>query len=322
MRLARALGGAAAAALILFAGAACGSERQTAPPRPTPTPTLEGARPAGERTVTDMAGREVHLPARIERVVVTAPAAADYARALGLQVIGQPSDIPAAEGARPVGSTLNPDFPAIAALAPDLVIGDAAVQGARIPDFDRFTVPVYLVKAADYLAILDAVERLGEAVGRQEEAAALRADLEGRVVAAALAARERRAAQGGLRVLVLTGAGRDVFAAGPATYIGNLLSMLGAENALANPPEGGPLPGFGVIDPGAAALLAPDVVLVLPAGDGGLDTLIRTDPAWAAAPAVRSGRVYAIDRMLFLRAPGPRVAEAIETLLGLLWPAR
>ncbi len=311
---------AALAAALLVAGAACGSERQTAPPRPTPTPTLEGSRPAGARAVTDMAGRAVELPARVDRVVVTAPAAADYARALGLEVIGQPSDIPAAEGARPVGSTLNPDFPAIAALAPDLVIGDAAVQGARIADFDRFTLPVYLVQATDYLSILEAVERLGAAVGREEEAAALRAELEKRVVAAALAARERRAARGAPRVLVLTGAGRDVFAAGPATYIGNLLSILGAENALASPPGGGPLPGFGVIDPGAAALLAPDVVLVLPAGDGGLAAAIRRDPAWAQTPAVRAGRVETIDRMLFLRAPGPRIAEAIETLLGLLWP--
>ena len=310
----------ALAAALLLAGAACGSERQQAPPRPTPTPTLAGSAPAGDRVVTDMAGRAVRLPARVERVVVTAPAAADYARALGLEVIGQPSDIPPAPGAQPVGSTLNPDFPAIAALAPDLVIGDAAVQGARIADFDRFTVPVYLVKAADYLSILDAIERLGAAVGREEEAAALRADVEARVVAAALAARERRGAAGP-RVLVLTGAGRDTFAAGPATYVGNLLSILGAENALANPPEGGPLPGFGVIDVGQAALLAPDIVLVLPAADGGLDTRIRSDPAWATTPAVRDGRVYVLDRMLFLRAPGPRIAEAIETLLVLLYPA-
>ncbi len=307
----------ASAALLI---AACGSERQTAPPRPTPTPTLAGAPAQGARTVTDMAGRQVAVPGRVERVVVTAPAAADYALALGLQVIGQPSDAPPIPGAQPVGTTLSPDFPAIAALAPDLVIGDAAIQGARIADFDRFTVPVYLVRATDYLAILDALDRLGEALDRAEEAAAARAAIEERVVGAALAARERRAGASPLRVLVLTGAGRDVFAAGASTYIGNLLSMLGAENALATPPDGGPLPGFGVIDPGQAALVAPDVVLVLPAGDGGLDTLIRQDPAWANTPAVRNGRVHAIDRLLFLRAPGPRIAEAAELLLELLWP--
>ena len=106
------------------------------------------------------------------------------------------------------------------------------------------------------------------------------------------------------------------------TYVGNLLSMLGAENALPNPPEGGPLPGFGVIDAGQAALLRPDIVLILPAGDGSLESRIRSDPAWAAAPAVRNGRVSVLDRMLFLRAPGPRIAEAIETLLELLYPAR
>jgi iron complex transport system substrate-binding protein len=312
-----ALVGLALAGLLL---AACGTERQYAPPRPTPTPTLEGGTVAGDRVVTDMADREVRVPERVERVVVIAPAAADYARALGLTVIGQPTDVPGAEGAAPVGTTLNPDFRAIAALEPDLVIGDAAVQGARIPDFDRFTRPVFLVRATDYNAILEAVDRLGEATGRQDAAAALRAELENRVITAALVARERRAAAGPLRVLVLTGAGRDVFAAGTTTYIGNLLSILGAENALASPPEGGPLPGFGAIDPGHAALLAPDVVLVLPAGEGGLDGAIRRDPAWAHTPAVRDGRVYVIDRMLFLRAPGPRIGEAIGSLLALLWP--
>lgn len=308
-----------AAALLALLAAACGSERPSAPPRPTPTPTLAGAPPAGARTVTDMAGRQVALPETIERVAVLSPSAADYAAAFGLEVIGRPSDVPGPESARAVGTSLAPDFPAIAALQPDLVLADALTQGARIPDFDRFTLPVYLIAAADYRAILQAIDRLGEALDRTGRAADLRAEIESRVTAAALAARDARDRLGPRRVLVLTGEGRDVFAAGAESYIGNLVSILAADNAAASPPEGGPLRGFGVIDPGAAAALQPDVVLILPAGQGTLEAQLRADPAWAATPALRSGRIATLDRTLFLRAPGPRIAEAVETLQRIIW---
>lgn len=69
------------------------------------------------------------------------------------------------------------------------------------------------------------------------------------------------------KVLVLTGGGRDVFGGGAGTYVGSLLSLLGATNVLGAVADGGPIPGFGVIDVSSAAALNPDAVLLLPSAD-------------------------------------------------------
>lgn len=307
-------------AVALLAGvfAGCGKAAPAVPPRPSPTATVTASGTNGGRQVTDMTGRSVSLPEEVRTVVALSPAAADYAAAIGLEVLGRTSDTPAdvAPTAKLVGSAISPDFNAIEALAPDLVLADAAYQAGRTRDFDRFSRPVYMLKANSFSEVLAALTAMGEATGHGPEAAAARDQLETR----AEAARGVAAARGGApRVLVLTGGGRDVFGGGSATYIGSLLEYLGATNVLGSVPDGGPIPGFGVIDVGAAAALAPEAVLILPSGQGGLDAQIKADRAWAGVPAVKQDRVAVLDTSLFLRAPGPRAGEALEKLVAVLW---
>lgn len=311
------------AAVLALGAAACGEEPTEAPPRPTPTPTTAAEVTAGARTVTDMAGRLVRVPDEVERVVVLSPSAADFANALGLDVIGEPTDAGSAAtaGAATVGSTLNPDFPAIAALDPDLVIADAAYHGSRTRDFDGFPYPVFILSAVSHEQVRDALVALGEATERTEEATSTLESLDAEVADIVSDAQD---ALGGPeptpRVLILTGGGRDVFGGGTTTYIGDLVAMLGGENVLGVVPEGGPIPGFGVIGVGESAATLPDVVLIISSGEGGLADLIATDPAWATVPALTNNRIHELDRDLFLRAPGPRIVEALQTLLPLLYP--
>lgn len=307
----------------LIAGAvllgACGKAADPVPPRPTPTPTIAANVTAGPRSVTDMIGRQVRLTEEVRVVAVMSPSAGEFASALGLEIAGRTSDTPEslAPGAKVTGSSLSPDFAAIAALEPDLVIGDATFHSGRTRDFEKFPYPVFVIKAGSYDSVLETLDTLGDATGRASEAARARADIESRVEAVRARARQAGSSP---KVLVVTGGGRDVFGGGTATYTGSLLEALGAVNVLGSAPEGGPIAGFGVIEVAQAAATNPDVVLVLPSGQGGLAEQIRSDPVWAGTPAVRDGRVHELDVSLFLRAPGPRVAEAVETLYGLLWP--
>ena len=310
----------AAFALAAFALTGCGKEPAKVPERPSPTATIEAQRttPAG-RTVTDMANRTVAMPETVQTVVALSPSAADFASALGLKIVGRTTDTPAsvAPDAKTVGSALSPDFNAVAALEPDLVIADAAYQSGRTRDFDRFSHPVYVLKAGTYAEVLAALAALGTATNRQAEAAAAAAALEAKAATALQAAKARG---GSPKVLILTGGGRDVFGGSSATYLGSLLEFLGATNVLGSVADGGPIPGFGVIEVSQAATLNPDAVLILTSGQGGLAAQIQADKAWAATPAVRDKRVIEVDTTLFLRSPGPRAGEALETLLKLLWP--
>lgn len=313
---------ALAAAACLLAGAACGEEADPVPDRPTATPAVEATARSGTRTVTDMAGRSTSLPDDVMSVAAMSPSAVEFARALGLEVVTRPSETPETEapGAKPAGSTIAPDFAAIAAAMPDLVLADATYHSGRTRDFDRFAFPVFTIKVNSYNEVLQAFDALGTATGRGAEATLARQAVEAQAERAFAAARDRGRATAAPKVLILTGGGRDVFAGGNASYLGDLVVRLGGANVLAGAADGGPIAGFGVVEVSQAALLMPDVVLILPSGQGGLAAQLKTDPAWAATPAVKAGRVHDLDTGLYLRAPGPRVGEALAGLGTLLWP--
>jgi iron complex transport system substrate-binding protein len=71
--------------------------------------------------------------------------------------------------------------------------------------------------------------------------------------------------------------------------------------------------------------LDPDVLLVMPCGcdlaAARADACHYGAPLRAVAPrAIRSGRAYAVDATAHFSRPGPRVADGVELLAGLLHP--
>ena len=69
----------------------------------------------------------------------------------------------------------------------------------------------------------------------------------------------------------------------------------------------------------------PEVLIVMPCGFGlekAADQArqLFTYPGWADLPAVRDGRVYAVDANSYFARPGPRVVEGTELLAHLLHP--
>ena len=121
-------------------------------------------------------------------------------------------------------------------------------------------------------------------------------------------------------MLIVTGAGRDVYGGSDTSYTGALVKLLGATNVLGPIPAGAPIAGFGTVDLGQLATRNPDVVLAIPAGNGTLAADIRSSPAWMGTNAVKNGRVYELDPGTYLRNPGPSVAGAVEHLYELLYP--
>jgi len=307
----------ALAGLLVFA--ACGEEAPAVPERPTATPTMPSGVSTGTRQVTDMQARSISVPDTVTKVSVLSPSAAEYARALGLEIVARTSDVPEAiaPGAKATGTTLSPDFNAVAAVSPELVIADAAYHGSRTRDFDRFTYPVFIVRTASYLDVLAALRSLGAATGHDEEAAAAIAALEAKAEALVQRAKARGTPPS---VLILTGGGRDVFGGSTQTYLGSLVAFLGGTNVLGAAAEGGPIPGFGVVDVGQSAALNPEVVLILPSGTADLSAQIEASSAWAATSAVRADRIHELDVALFLRSPGPNAGAALEALFDLLFP--
>ncbi|MFB3154183.1 MAG: ABC transporter substrate-binding protein, partial [Candidatus Acidiferrales bacterium] len=71
----------------------------------------------------------------------------------------------------------------------------------------------------------------------------------------------------------------------------------------------------------------PEVVIVLPCGyglPGAVDEFksARLPAGWKELPAVRAGRVYAVDATRYFSRPGPQLATGVELLGKLLHPDR
>ncbi len=75
------------------------------------------------------------------------------------------------------------------------------------------------------------------------------------------------------------------------------------------------------------AAAQPDVIVLMPCGFDVARTRREFDatprpPQWNDLPAVRAGRVYAVDANSYFSRPGPRLVEGLRLLAGLLHPER
>jgi iron complex transport system substrate-binding protein len=74
-------------------------------------------------------------------------------------------------------------------------------------------------------------------------------------------------------------------------------------------------------------LWAPEVLVIMPCGFDLQNTVERAQkifayPGWSDLPAVRAGRVYAVDANSYFARPGPRVIAGTELLAHLIHPDR
>lgn len=227
------------------------------------------------------------------------------------------STYPAEITGRPrVGSFLQPSFEAIVALRPTLVVGDdvqvealTALQGAGIP-----TISLKMHSVEDVLA---GIRRVGAATGQDAAATSIAERLE-LAIDRARARGEARfpgGDKGPARPRVLAVIDRDpaslgnVVASGTGSFLDELLSIVGAENALAS---------AGVRYPKLTSeeILRAAPTVIFDATHGGESSL----GAWqelTAIPAVASGRVHVLAEPYFL-SPSPRLDLALAALEALL----
>jgi iron complex transport system substrate-binding protein len=72
---------------------------------------------------------------------------------------------------------------------------------------------------------------------------------------------------------------------------------------------------------------APEVLVIACCGFDVARTLLDVPglaarPGWNDLPAVRDGRVWAVDGSAYFSRPGPRLVESAEILAGIFHPAR
>ena len=269
-----------------------------------------GAKPAGDAlapsatpvVVTDLRGRRVHLPRPAQRIITLLPSLTEAVCALQacdrLVGIDRHSDWPAAiDGLPRLGGLNDTSVEAIVALRPDVVLLSPATRLAG--RLEALGIKAVVLDAERIEQVHDKLTVIAALIGRPAAGQRLWADIEAQIAAAVATV---PAAVVGRTVYFEVSS--EPFAAGPDSFVGEMLSRLGMKNIV--PADLGPFPQ---VNPEFIVRSAPQIIMTV------RDELARMSgrPGWAALPALRDAHTcgFAPETYRWLVRPGPRLGQAI-----------
>jgi iron complex transport system substrate-binding protein len=263
-------------------------------------------------TVVDDRGHSVTLDHPPARIVTLSPHLAEVAFAAGAgeRVVGVSvfSDFPPQVAKLPqIEASGRVDLERVVRLAPDLAL--AWRGGNRVQDLERLErlgIPVYASDARRLEDVARVLRSVGQLAGSPAEGEAAAAAFERDMAKL----RERYRGRSPVRVFYEVWH-EPLMTVSGAHLVSDLLEVCGAENVFQDAQS--LIPAIS-----AEQLYArrPDVVVVSGVGLDDAAALARWR-RYAALPAVREGRVYAIDASLANRM-GPRVVEGAAALCELI----
>jgi iron complex transport system substrate-binding protein len=220
------------------------------------------------------------------------------------------------------GSIYALDAELLDELAPDLIITQGLCEvcavsmdlvGKAVAGL-RSEPEVLSLNPTSLREVLDDAVRVGETLGRGEEARMKVAALEERL------ARVDEAVAGLPRPRVACIEWLDPpFSAGH--WVPEMVRIAGGEEVLARPGEpSARLSWDEVIE------AAPEVLVLMPCGFGARRTVeearrvLPKVSGWDGLPAVEDGRVWAVDANSYFSRPAPRLVEGVEILAGIFHP--
>lgn len=271
------------------------------------------------RTFVDAVGREVTLEAPPQRVVGMSASINEMLFAVGVEPAGVTAAMqyPPAAAELPVfGSGYQPNLEALAALEPDLIIANAQLNMQILPQLEEIA-PVIVVLTNSVQDVIDNVRLIGQVTWHDTSAEYLARTFEQFLVMAdAVGASVDDAPS----VLILVGTLDQPNYGKSATYLGDMLARLGAQNVADSEADAGPFPGYAQLNIEAILEADPDVIFTVTRGaPAPLPEMMAEDEIWSALTAVSEGRVYDLDPSLYVESPGPRFSDAMTELYNLLY---
>ena len=268
------------------------------------------------REFVDDLERTVRLPVLVNRVVSLSPAATEtlFAIGAGEKVVGVTkfADYPAEVVSLPrVGGfvTESLSLERIVELKPDLVISAGSLQIGIVEQLEQLEVPTIAFEPNSLDAIVLAVRRMGDAVGMRENADRVADQLLQRISAI-----EKRLEGVDRPAVYYEVASKPLMAAGPKSFIGELLRRAGARNIFEATMDEYPF-----INPEEVVRQSPQIILV-PDHPGAVNGVL-TRNGWHLIEAVREKRVFTINEGIVSRA-GPRIGDGLELIARAIHPER
>ena len=269
--------------------------------------------------VTDMTQRTVTLDAPATRVVAITAANVEvlYALGAGDTLVGRGEycdyptealDVPSVKS----GTDLNVEE--ILALEPDVVLMDTMGQTTeQVEALENAGVKVVMTKEDGIEGVYTAIELIGKVVGKNDEAAALVADMKNTFAEVTAAAKDADFA-GKTVYFEISPLQWGLWTGGNGTFMDEIGHMLGLTNIFAD------VDGWASVSEEQVLERNPDFIVTTSSyyGEGPTPVEeIEQRAGWENVTAVANGDVFNADSNSFTR-PGPRLADAAKALLEFL----
>jgi cobalamin transport system substrate-binding protein len=216
-----------------------------------------------------------------------------------------------------LGALLDPDTERILSLRPTL----AAIYGSQTDlqlQLERAGIRAYVYRHGGIETIYRTMLELGAATRREAQAERLVRDLQSRVDAVRARVRGRAKPKVLLVLSRQPGTLREIYVSGGVGFLHEMLEIAGGRNVFADVARESAQPSQETI-----LARAPDVIVEVHAeGMFKTSSVDREKAVWAplsSLPAVRNKRVHVLVGQ-YLVVPGPRFAEAADTLARTIHP--
>ena len=270
--------------------------------------------PSATQQLTDDAGRNVTLPARVERVITLAPNLTEIVFAIGAgdRLVGNTTycNYPAeAKNVAKVGDTLHPSLERIIALRPQVVLISTASQlEVFTQQLQNQNIAVFVTDPHNLYGVFRSIEQIGLMLAQDQQAQTLVQELRNRTNAVETAVQQTTP----VRVFYQV-SGEPLYTAGRDSFVTDLMRRAGAISVTADVP--GAWPKYS----NESALAAKPDAIILPTGGSMGEANSNVAEALRNSPAVLAGRVHRINDDLLSR-PGPRSVQALEEMARALHP--
>jgi iron complex transport system substrate-binding protein len=258
-------------------------------------------------TLRDDLQREVSIPRPAQRVITMLPSLTEIVCALGacdrIVATDRFSNWPASiEHLPKAGDLDDASVELIVSLRPDLVLINSAQRiSTRLAELG---VATFALNPQSYADEVRAVTLTGQLLGASAQAAELNATTESRIRTIGAEAIRRRH---GAIPRVYFEIDRTPYAAGPRSYIGELLARLGTQNIVESD-----LGAFPRLNSEYVVRHNPDILFVSPVDAAGL----ALRPGWDALHAVRDRHICTFSPAIeaTIMRPGPRIADGMQAM--------
>lgn len=314
--------------LALLAGCGGGAAPSSAAPASeaassaaaSSAPASEAGAPAdGSVTVTDMLGQEATIQQPVESIVALTASDCEilYALGVGDKLVGRGEfcDYPAEVldvAALESGNETNVEE--IMALAPEVVFMSSMAQGTGpVEQLQTAGIPVVVSEGMDIAGTYTSIELIGKAVGEDEAAAGLVADMKQGFEELAAAIPE--SAEKPTVYFEVSPLEYGLWAAGKNTFMDEIANMLGMENIFADVDSWAEVSEEQVLERNPDYIISVGMYF----GDGPTpDEEVLSRPGWQDVAAVQNGKVLHIGDDSLSR-PGPRLVDGAKELFNYVY---